>query len=316
MVIRTLPCVVNFGACTISGRNPLARRKLFGYGRNVPLALVLSSFVAASRIGGAAQQYVLAAHKIDPVLAPTVMFGRTPARGSRGEVTPPDVFRRMLGDIEADALFGMVDLIITGHFSDPEQVEIAAGVIARVRTTERSDAWGARPLVLVDPVLGDAPKGLYVKPEVARAVQDSLVPVADWLTPNLWELSFLTGRTIGDAADARDAVRALGRPALVTSAPARPGETGLLYVDKEEAVLFAHPRHETAPNGTGDLVTASFGAGLVEGRDPRDAAERAARAVTETLLMAKAWKSTELPIVALADRIVNPKAHVRIEAVA
>src|SRR5688572_14835095 len=184
----------------------------------VPLALILSSFVAASRIGGAAQQYVLAAHKIDPVLAPTVMFGRTPARGGQGEITSPDVFRRMLGDIEADALFGMVDLIITGHFSDPEQVEIAAGVIERVRDAERDDAWGARPLVLVDPVLGDAPKGLYVKYEVAEAVEKRLVPLADWITPNLWELGFLADRQIETAAQARDAVRALGRPALVTSA--------------------------------------------------------------------------------------------------
>src|SRR3546814_2464752 len=97
------------------------------------LALILSSFVAASRIGGAAQQYVLAAHGIDPVLAPTVMFGRSPARGSQGQVTAPDVFARMLADIEADAVFGMVDLVITGHFSLPEQVEIAAGVLGRIR---------------------------------------------------------------------------------------------------------------------------------------------------------------------------------------
>lgn len=279
----------------------------------MPLALILSSFVAASRIGGAAQQYVLAAHKIDPVLAPTVMFGRTPARGGQGEVTSPDVFRRMLGDIEADALFGMVDLIITGHFSDPEQVEIAAGVIERVRGAERSDAWGARPLVLVDPILGDAPRGLYVKYEVAEAVEQRLVPQADWITPNLWELGFLADREIATAADARDAVRAVGKPALVTSAPAGPGEIGLLYVDKEEAVLFAHPKRETAPNGTGDLVTASFGAGLVEGRDPRDAAERAARAAAEVVAMAEVWQSNELPIVAMADRIVNPTAEVRIE---
>lgn len=279
----------------------------------MPLALILSSFVAASRIGGAAQQYVLAAHKIDPVLAPTVMFGRTPARGGQGEVTSPDVFRRMLGDIEADALFGIVDLIITGHFSDPEQVEIAAGVIERVRGAERNAAWGARPLVLVDPVLGDAPNGLYVKYEVAEAVETRLVPQADWITPNLWELSFLTDREIKTAADVRDAVRALGKPALVTSAPAGPGEIGLLYVDKEEAVLFAHPRRETAPNGTGDLVTACFGAGLVEGLDPRDAAERAARAAAEVMAMAERWKSNELPIVAMADRIVNPTAEVRIE---
>jgi pyridoxine kinase len=280
----------------------------------VPLALILSSFVAASRIGGAAQQYVLAAHKIDPVLAPTAMFGRTPARGGKGEATSPEVFRRMLGDIEADALFGLVDLIITGHFSNPEQVEIAAGVVERVRGAERTEAAaGPRPLVLVDPVLGDAPKGLYVPYEVARAVEERLVPQADWLTPNLWELGFLTDRTIATAAEARDAVRALGRPALVTSAPAGPDEVGLLYVDKEEAVLFAHRRIASAPNGTGDLVTASFGAGLIERMDPRDAAERAARAAAEVVNAAAARKSTELPIVAVADRIVRPKAQVRVE---
>jgi pyridoxine kinase len=280
----------------------------------VPLALILSSFVAASRIGGAAQQYVLAAHKIDPVLAPTAMFGRTPARGGKGEATSPEVFRRMLGDIEADALFGLVDLIITGHFSNPEQVEIAAGVIERVRGAKRTEAAaGPRPLVLVDPVLGDAPKGLYVPYEVARAVEERLVPQADWLTPNLWELGFLTDRTITSAAEARDAVRALGRPALVTSAPAGPDEVGLLYVDKEEAVLFAHRRIASAPNGTGDLVTASFGAGLIERMDPRDAAERAARAAAEVVNAAAARKSTELPIVAVADRIVRPKAQVRVE---
>ena len=279
----------------------------------MPLALILSSFVAASRIGGAAQQYVLAAHKIDPVLAPTVMFGRTPARGGKGEVTQPDVFRRMLSDIEADALFGTVDLIITGHFSDPEQVEIAAGVIARVRTTERLEAWGARPLVLVDPVMGDEPKGLYVPVDVARAIRDKLVPQADWITPNLWELEYLTHSRLHTAGEARDAVRALGRPALITSAPARDGEIGLLYVDKEEASLFSHPMAANTPKGTGDLVTASFGAGLVEGRDPRDAAERTARAAAEIVLAAALWKSLELPIVAMADRLVTPTADIRIE---
>src|SRR3954470_9069937 len=131
----------------------------------MPLALILSSFVAASRIGGAAQQYVLAAHKIDPVLAPTVMLGRNPARGSVGQVTPPELFARMLAEIEADALFGMVDLVITGHFSSAEQVEIAAAALARVQAaSERA------PVVVVDPILGDAPPGggpggLYVRPE-------------------------------------------------------------------------------------------------------------------------------------------------------
>lgn len=274
----------------------------------MPLALILSSFVAASRIGGAAQQYVLAAHKIDPVLVPTVMLGRNPARGSGSQPTPPALFARMLADVEADALFGLVDLVITGHFSSAEQVEIAAAALGRIQAaSERA------PVVLVDPILGDDPDGLYVKPEVAEAVENQLIPLADWITPNVWELRHLTGAKIGDAASAAAAARSLGKPALVTSAPAADGETGLLFVDADGATLFAHPRLPKAPNGTGDLVAASFGAGLVEGLAPLAAAERAARAASEAVQAAQDWRAPELPIVALGQRLVRPTAELRIE---
>ena len=276
----------------------------------MPLALILSSFVAASRIGGAAQQYVLAAHRIDPVLVPTVMLGRNPAKGAHGEVTSPELFSRILADVEADALFGLVDLVITGHFSLPEQVDIAAGILTRVRAASER-----KPVILVDPILGDAPKGLYVKPEVARAVADQLVPLADWITPNVWELAFLSRREITDLDEAAAAARAIGKPALITSAPIGGDETGLLFVDGATATVFAHPRLARAPNGTGDLVAASFGAGLVEGLRPVAAAERAARAAGEMVTAAQDPRNPELPIVALGERIVRPQAEVRIAQV-
>jgi len=279
----------------------------------VPVALILSSFVAASRIGGAAQQYVLAAHGIDPVLAPTVMFGRSPAKGGRGEVTKPDVFRQMLGDIEADAVFGLVDLVITGHFSLPEQVEAAAGALRRIREAPRPAGAGRRPVIVVDPIMGDTPKGLYVPSAVADAIADHLAPLADFITPNLWELDLLSGRDLYNAVEARDAARALRRPALVTSVPAGPGEVGLLYVDAQEAVLFAHPKLPSAPNGGGDLVAASFGAGLVKGLAPLAAAELAARAAAEIVRAAGVCDADDLPIIALASRLVRPTAEVRIE---
>lgn len=274
----------------------------------MPVALILSSFVSASRIGGGAQQYVLAAHRIDPVLAPTVLFGRSPATGAQGEVTAPEVFRRMLGDIEADAIFGEVDLVITGHFSSAEQVEIAADMLERVRA-----AGGRQPAVIVDPIMGDQPRGLYVRDAVAEAIPRRLLPLADWITPNVWELARLSGAPVTDAQSAVAACRELRLPALVTSVPARPGEIGLLYCDAAQAVLFAHRRLSRAPSGTGDLVAASFGAGLVEGLPPHVAAERAARAAAEAAQAALDWRSTELPIIALAERVVNPTADVRIE---
>jgi len=276
----------------------------------MPLALILSSFVAASRIGGAAQQYVLAAHRIDPVLVPTVMLGRNPAKGALGQVTSPELFSRILADVEADALFGLVDLVITGHFSLPEQVDIAAGILTRVRAASER-----KPVILVDPILGDAPKGLYVKPDVARAVADKLTPLADWITPNVWELEFLSGRKIASVGDAVAAARALGKPALITSAPVGEAETGLILVTATEATVFSHPLLPKAPNGAGDLVAASFGAGLVEGLRPVAAAERAARAAGEMVTAAQDPRSPELPIVALGERIVRPQAEVRIAQV-
>ena len=229
-------------------------------------------------------------------------------KGAQGEVTSPELFARMLADVEADALFGLVDLVITGHFSLPEQVQITAGVLGRVRA-----ARDRAPVILVDPILGDTPKGLYVKPDVARAVAEELVPLADWITPNIWELSWLTGVDVVDATSAISAARSLGKPALVTSAPTPAGESGLLYVDAQSATLVAHPRHPEAPNGTGDLVAACFGAGLVGGLAPLAAAERAARAVSEAVTAAQDWRAPALPIVALGQRLVNPTAPLRVE---
>ncbi len=274
----------------------------------MPLALILSSFVAASRIGGAAQQYVLAAHHIDPVLVPTVMLGRSPAKGAHGQATPPELFSQMLADVEADALFGMVDLVITGHFSSPEQVEIAAQALARIRA-----AAERKPVIVVDPILGDTPKGLYVSPEVAEALASRLVPLADWITPNLWELGHLAGAQITDVDQAIAAARKLGKPALITSAPADDDQVAVLFVDEERVVRFSHPRLQRAPNGAGDLVAASFGAGLVEGLSPLACAERATRAASEAVQAAQDWRAPELPIVALGERLVRPTAPVRIE---
>lgn len=273
----------------------------------MPLALILSSYVAAGRIGGGAQHLALAAFGIDPVLVPTVMFGASPAKGGRGRATDPELFQQLLDGVEGQGLIGRAELIVTGHFSLPEQVLLACETIAKAR------AGAGQPIVIVDPVLGDAPKGLYVKPEVAKVLAERLVPLADWLTPNLWELSHLTGREIVDAAGVAEAVRALGKPALITSVPVGDGEIGLLCCAPDHTTLFAHPRLAQAPNGTGDLVTAVFAAGLVLGLTPTAAAERAARAVAEAL---SASDGVDLPLVSMGQRLVRPTAPVRIERLA
>lgn len=271
----------------------------------MPTALILSSYVAASRIGGAAQQLALAALGVDPVLVPTVLFGASPATGARGRAVDADLFADLLAGVEAQGVFARCDLVITGHFSLPEQVGLAAQAIAKVRAAAR------RPIVVVDPILGDEPRGLYVKPEVAAGVTTSLVLLADWITPNAWELRHLSGAQAPDAAGLAAAARAVGRPALVTSVPAGADEIGLLLSDPDGEVLFTHTRAAQAPNGTGDLVTAVFGAGLVQGLTARDSARRAAAAVADAVQAAEASGAGDLPLAQPGARLAQPAAEVR-----
>ena len=277
----------------------------------MPLALILSSFVAGSRVGGMPQALALAAFKVDPVLVPTVLFGRRPGEGAPpgGGAVTPAMFEGVLSGVESHGLFGLADLAITGYFASPEQVEAAAEAIGRAKRASRSGAYGPKLTVVVDPIMGDEPEGLYVGEAVARAIARRLVPLADVLTPNLWELRRLTGVTLSEPSEVAEAARSLGRPVLVTSVPMGDG-IGAVYAGPRAAVAFAHRRVAEAPHGTGDVVAAVLGAHLIEGAAPAMAAEQAIRAAAETVFAAEEWSAPELPIVALGERLRSPGAAV------
>jgi pyridoxine kinase len=101
-------------------------------------------------------------------------------------------------------------------------------------------------------------------------VRDQLVPLADTLTPNRYELAWLTGRSIDTIADARLAAQILleerpGRRVLVTSPPISGEETGVLEVSADDAHLYRTQRRKLVPKGVGDVFSALVGAGLSTG---------------------------------------------------
>jgi pyridoxine kinase len=277
----------------------------------MPFVLILSSYVAASRVGGGAQALALMPFGIDAAVIPSVLFGRHPGWGAPGGgAVDAQTMRDMIDAVAANGLHAQTDAVISGYFVDAAQVRLAGETIDRVRS--------AQPLakVVVDPVLGDTGQGFFVSDAVCQAVKTELIPRADLVTPNLFELEFLAGRPLDGVSDIIAAARGLKRPALVTSAPAGEGEIGALYVDEASAVLAAHRRLKTVPQGTGDLICALYTAGLVQGLAPAAALERAARATAEAVETADALLAGELPIVALGDRLVRPTAEVRIETLA
>ena len=272
----------------------------------MPLALILSSHVAASRVGGSAQALSLAPFKIDPVEVPTVLFGRHPGWGAPGGAAVSDeVFAGVLEGVEANGLFELAELVITGYFASAEQVAIAASAARKCPNAK----------IVVDPIMGDTGRELYVKPEVAPAIARELILLADVVAPNARELSRLAGIKVDDAASAVEAARRLGKATLVSSIDCGE-EIGVVYAAPEGAWLAAHRKLEHAPNGTGDLLTALFAAAMLEDLAPEERLARAVGGVALAVEAAQMWQAPELPIVALGTRLRDEPAPVRIEKIA
>jgi hydroxymethylpyrimidine kinase/phosphomethylpyrimidine kinase len=75
----------------------------------------------------------------------------------------------------------------------------------------------AIPFVL-DPVIEAEAGGRLLRPEAVRAVKDRLIPLAEVVTPNIFEAEALTGIRVTDAASAKDAalrITEIGAKAVV-----------------------------------------------------------------------------------------------------
>ncbi len=273
----------------------------------MPTVLILSSYVAASRVGGGAQALAFARLGIEPIHVPTVLFGRHPGWGPPGGgPVAAETMQAMLDAIAYQGLFSEIDAVLTGYFSRAEQVTTACRALGGIR------AANPNVLTVVDPVMGDAGKGLYVNAAVAEAVSEELVPRADLITPNAWELSRLSNLPVFDPASAVAAARAMGRPVAVTSIEAN-GEIGVVYADGMEAHLAAHARERAAPNGAGDLFTALMTAALIDLLPPREALAVSVGGVAEAVGAAAGFK--DLPITALPLELARSD-RVRLDALA
>jgi pyridoxine kinase len=281
---------------------------------------VISSYVAASRVGGGVAPYVLGPMKVDPVHVPTCLFGRHPGWGPPGGApVAPEVMAKMLEGIEANGLYSLVDAVVTGHFTLPEQVAVACEAIARIRAAPRKKGHQhspPQPIVIVDPIMGDEGSGFYIKEPVAETLVRDLVPHADIVAPNLWEFARLTGIDISALRSPEDVARAAmarGGQWLISSVPSSVG-IGVMHIAGDSAMVAETPRIEgRIPNGTGDMLTLRFAGGLVSGFGAEGALADAVSATHTVISKTVEWQGTELSLAACSDLLANPsRAPVRL----
>ena len=263
--------------------------------------LLISSQVASSCVGASAGAFALQRMGVEVITLPTVLLGRHPGWGDPGLVEiDADGLTRLFRAVQAQGLLERIDAVITGYFRSSLQVRAAAAMIDDVRKV-RPDA-----LVVVDPVMGDEPDGLYVAGAVAEAIKRELVPCADIITPNAWELAHLAGKDVSDEASAIGAARATGAPLVLVSSVPGGAQIATLAVEAEQTWAVSTPRYKTVPKGTGDVLTALFSAHILKDRPVRTALQDAVSSVASILAEARRLHAVELPLVAAQDYLVNP----------
>jgi pyridoxine kinase len=284
----------------------------------VPAILSIQSQVVAGHVGNAAAQPALQRLGFEVWALPTTILSNHPGHGRlRGRATDAGLLAELVLGLDEGGWLAHCAAVLTGYLGTAEAGAVALDAVARVRA--------ARPgaLVLVDPVMGDVPKGLYVRPELVAVFREDLVPRADIVTPNRFELEILADRPIaslGDALAAAKAVCARG-PAIVlctsldrAERPAGTVET--LLVAPEGAWIARTPMLAGAPNGSGDLLSALFLGRRLMGDGSVDAFARASSAVWRVLAASVAAGADELALVPALESLLDPRLDVEIEQVA
>jgi pyridoxine kinase len=207
---------------------------------------------------------------------------------------------------ERGALAG-VDAVLSGFQGSQEMGQTILGAVELVQQRHP----GA--LYCCDPVMGDVGRGMFVAPGIPEFLRDQVVPRADIVTPNQFELDYLTGaqtRTVPDLLAAVDALIARG-PAtvLVTSAladQAGADTVSMVAARRDEAWLVTTPRIDQVFTGSGDVTSAAFLAHLLDSGSVADALRATANIVYSLLWATAQAGRRELALVSAQDQLVHP----------
>ncbi|MFM9862081.1 MAG: pyridoxal kinase PdxY [Micropepsaceae bacterium] len=270
--------------------------------------LSIQSEVVRGHVGNSAARFALQRLGLDVWAVPTVLLSNHPGHGKfRGEVQRAAALVTLIDGLDEHGWLALCDGVISGYLGAADQARVVADAVRRVK------AQNPRAVYLCDPVFGDE-GGAYAGPGVAEAMARELVPLADIVTPNRFELASLTSKRIESAADAVVAARVLcNAETVVTSVPFDGGRIGTVAVTRDGAFSVAAPRIDQVPSGSGDLLAALYLAARLNQREVAQALSAACSAV-DGVLRASAG-ADELRLVGTQAELVRPTRVLAAEAV-
>lgn len=277
--------------------------------------LSIQSHVSYGHVGNSAAVFPLQrlGHEVWPVY--TVNFSNHTGYGQWGgsPIAASEV-THIVHAMEKRGALAQVDVVLSGYQGGTDIADAILDTVARVK------ALNPQATYTCDPVMGNAKSGCFVNPAIPVLLRERVVPQADLVTPNQFELGFLAGmrvQTLDETLRAVDAVMAMGpRAVLVTSVQrpdAAPGTIEMLAVDATGAWLVATPYLPFKANGSGDVTAALFTAHYSQRFGASGAAcqalERTTASMFELLQRTHNSGQRELQLVQAQESYVAPRVH-------
>lgn len=273
----------------------------------------IQSHVSYGHVGNSAAVFPMQrlGHEVWPVH--TVNFSNHTGYGEwGGEIIPADQVREVIDGMQQRDAFANVDAVLSGYQGSADIADVIIETVDKVKEANE------KALYICDPVMGNKKSGCFVSDEIPPLLRDKVVPHADIITPNQFELGYLTETEVHDlkttVAAARKAQEIGPQTILVTSVfrPETPkGTVEMLAVHDEEAWLVQTPFLDFKRNGSGDLTAALFLANFLDSGSAKTALEKTATAVFATVERTYQAEAGELLLIDSQDDFVvdKPKFH-------
>jgi pyridoxine kinase len=270
--------------------------------------LSIQSHVAYGHVGNDAAAFPLQRLGIEVWPVHTVQFSNHTGYGSwKGSVFDASMIREVIAGIAERGALRVCDGVLSGYMGSADIGEAILDTVLKVRRANPAMRY------CCDPVIGDVGRGVFVRPGIPEFMRERALPVADVITPNQFELDYLSGtetKTIADAIAAISALHARGPGAiLVTSLQTNdtPDDSiDLLASDGNGKVLVRTPKLPISVNGAGDAIAALFFAHYLRSQSIAQALSAAASSIFGILKHTADKGSREILLIEAQDEIVKP----------
>lgn len=272
--------------------------------------LSIQSHVAYGYVGNKAAVFPLQRLGYDVMAVNTVQFSNHTGYGQwKGDIFSSEHVQSIVDGIEARDVIPTTVAILSGYMGDAVLGEV---ILKTVREWKNKNT---DIIYCCDPVIGDVGRGVFVKPEVAMFMKNHAVQEADIITPNQFELEFLTDRVVDDFDSVLHACALLHEkgPHIILLTSLIHQDTPADYIE----MLVSSPQGlwkittpklpmTIAPNGSGDLTAAVFLAKYLETQDVVAALEHVTAVVFDMFKKTFECGTRELQIILTQESIVKP----------